>query len=349
MKRTVLALLFALAFAPVAHAADRSAAQLFKRGVGLFKAGKVEAACKAFEESDKLDDQPGTLFNMAACHEKQRRYFAAHQEFARLAARMQAAGKADKAAIAKRRADKAAVHAPRLELVLSRSNNVTRISLDGQALPAESWKQPVLVNAGSHQLSFSAEGKRTVTASATAGSDSTTRVPVPVLSGAVPQKQEPASPPAKHSPAPEEAPTQVAAPAMQPPGARDQGTTSSWTGQKTLGVALAGVGVVGVGLGSYSGLHALSQKSDADSACGDPGGGCASATQTRDAKARIHSAQTSATISTVAFAAGGVALAAGAYLFFTGGRSTAGPVARRGVHLVPAGPGDAGVSVVGAF
>ena len=101
-------------------------------------------------------------------------------------------------------------------------------------------------------------------------------------------------------------------------------------------------------MGSAFGLRALSQKSNADNACGGSSGACPSDPQTQDAKSRIHSAQTSATISTIGFAAGAISLAVGGYLFFTGGHSTERPVAR-GVHLVPAGPGDGGISVVGAF
>ncbi len=339
MKRLVLVVLAILLVAPAARAADKTAPALFKRGVQLFKRGQVDGACKAFELSDRLDDQPGTLFNLAACHEKQQRYFTAHEEFARLAQRMKAAGKADKAAIAKQRADDAAVHAPRLELVLPDSNNVTGIALDGKDLPADSWKQPILVRRGAHHLTFSADGKQTATADTTASNDNTARVTVPVLPDAHPDVNKPDNPPGP-PPGPPHSQTAPAAP-------RDQ-KAGSWTEQKTIGVVFAGAGVVALGVGSAFGLRALSQKSDANKACGSSSGACATATQTRDARASIHDAQTSATISTVAVTAGALGVVAGAYLFFTGGRSIEAHTAR-GVHVVPAGPGEGGVSVVGAF
>lgn len=345
MKRLVLPLVATLLIAPAAHAADDTAPALFKRGVELFKSGKVNAACKAFEMSDRLDDQPGTLFNMAACHEKQKRYFTAHEEFSRLAASMKAAGKADKAAIAKQRADDAAVHAPRLELVLPDSNNVTGIVLDGKVLPSDSWNQPVLVRTGAHHLTFTAKGKQTATADATASNDQTTRVPVPVLPDAKPEKHKMNAPPGSTKPGPPPGPPHSGKTA---PAAPHDHASGGWTEQKTIGVAFAGAGVVVLGVGGAFGLRALSQKSDADKACGNSSGACATATQTRDAKARIHDAQTSATISTVTMTAGALGVVVGAYLFFTGNRSTEARTAK-GVHFVPSGPGDAGFSVVGAF
>src|ERR1043165_7438851 len=60
-----------LAVAAPAHAQSKAQAEvLFRRGVELMDAGKVDEACDAFEDSQKLDPVTSTLLNLAACREK---------------------------------------------------------------------------------------------------------------------------------------------------------------------------------------------------------------------------------------------------------------------------------------
>jgi hypothetical protein len=74
---------------------------------------------------------------------------------------------------------------------------------------------------------------------------------------------------------------------------------------------VGGAGIVGLGLGSYFGLQAFSKWSAATSDCGSA---CAPGSKGQN---EHDQAQTDATVSTVAFVAGGVAVAAGVLLFFT--------------------------------
>ena len=81
--------------------------------------------------------------------------------------------------------------------------------------------------------------------------------------------------------------------------------------RRHLGLAAIGVGVVGIGIGTAFGVKASSKWSDAKDACG---AGCTAGTP---AYALREDARSAATISTVSFITGGLAVAGGAVLFLT--------------------------------
>src|SRR4051812_8772615 len=55
---------------------------LFREGKHLLSAGKLDEACPKLEESQRLDPKPGTLINLAYCHERQGRAATAWGEYA---------------------------------------------------------------------------------------------------------------------------------------------------------------------------------------------------------------------------------------------------------------------------
>jgi serine/threonine-protein kinase len=78
-----------------------------------------------------------------------------------------------------------------------------------------------------------------------------------------------------------------------------------------VGLVLGGVGVVGLGVGSFFGLKAISQINDAkDESC------ARSICQEQADLDKTKDANTAATISNIAFVAGGASLVGGALLFF---------------------------------
>lgn len=108
--------------------------------------------------------------------------------------------------------------------------------------------------------------------------------------------------------------TPAAAPgiAAQAPVAPPPAAPSSWTGRRIGGLILAAVGVAGLAVGAGYGLAAMSRHDDAQKAC--PQATCPS----QQGVDLWSSAHTAGTVSTVAFIAGGVALAGGAVLWLTG-------------------------------
>jgi hypothetical protein len=103
------------------------------------------------------------------------------------------------------------------------------------------------------------------------------------------------------------------------PGKPDPAPPSSWTGRRIGGLVLAAVGVAGLGIGAGYGLAAMSRHDDAQKAC--PRATCPD----QHGVDLWSSAHTAGTISTVAFIAGGVALAGGAVLWLTGKSETTTP------------------------
>lgn len=137
--------------------------------------------------------------------------------------------------------------------------------------------------------------------------------------------------------------------ALARPSPDRPGESGGGSGRKTAGLVVGGVGVLGVTAGLVLGLMAISEWSSSQSDCRSTP--TCSPTMRPQAVREHDTAATEATGSTIAFAVGGAALVAGAYLFFTApssssttGRSTA------PVRVEPSvSPAYAGLSLHGAF
>jgi len=116
---------------------------------------------------------------------------------------------------------------------------------------------------------------------------------------------------------------------------------SWWTTQRTLAVISGGVGIVGLGLGGLFGGLAMSDQGQEKSNCSSSG--CPNRGQ---ANADYTTGNTNATVSTVAFIAGGVFVAAGAVLYFTA-HDPAAPPATGNLYLAPSTVGDGAGLVLG--
>jgi hypothetical protein len=262
-----------------------AAEALFQDGQALLDAGKVHDACAKFAESQRLDAAVGTLLNLGICHEREGKTASAWTELSDAAAQAARAGQADREKFARTHIADLEKKLSRVELHFDDGSNVTDIKVDTVAIDRAAWSVALPMDPGTHALVFSAPGKRTLTQSIT----------VPVG---------PATQSFHVGVLPDEPLSATTPPAGEKPGGH-KGRSYS-----TLGWVLGGVGVVGVGVGATFGLLAMSKKSEVDKDCA--GFPCNQAGL--DANDAAH---TDATISTVGFALGVLALGVGAYFVLT--------------------------------
>jgi len=205
------------------------------------------------------------------------------------------------------------------------------ISVDGASERRSLDGRPIAIDPGVHTFWFEAPGQPPVERSF-------------VIAEGAKDRQEhvdvgPASPVAPATTAPSPAPA---------PSTKHDG------GSKTGAWIVGGVGVLGVAAGSVFGLLAMSENSSSQADC-RTSASCANHSQ---AVTEHNSASTDAAISTIGFAAGGVALAVAAVLFAvspsSSEASTSSPTpsdrARSSIHVEPSlAPQAAGLTLRGVF
>jgi hypothetical protein len=283
-------------FARDARAGNEAAAEaLFVEAKKLVAQGKYAEACPKFAESNRLDRGAGTLIHLGDCYEKNKQTASAWATYKEAASAAQALGRADWEKLAKQRA---AALEPKLAKLVTKVPEPTEkmtVVRDGAEVSQASWGVEIPVDAGSHVVEASAPGHKAWKANVTVAKDGD-RVEV-----VVPKLEREASAAAAPIPPPKAPPP--------PPSHAEAGGGSS---QKTIGYVLGAVGVVGVGVGAVTGLMAIGKNNDAKGVCPNDGP-CGS----REAVDSADSAKSLATVSTIGFVAGGLALAGGAVLILT--------------------------------
>ena len=265
------------------------AESLFRDGVTLFDSGHVHDACEKFAESFRLDPANGTLQNLALCHDREGKTASAWVEFSQLAGRAASADQKDRERMARKRAAELDPRVAHLRLRFGAANNVERVLIDGQELGRAAWTSPLPLDPGAHTVLFTApHAIASQTAMSIDGGGQTAFVDVPMLANKPPV----------------EAPTR---------GGDHQS-------RRITAIVVASIGLVAVGVGAYFGIQTLSKKSDGDARCS--GRFCDA-----EGLALESDAHTDATVSTVAFTVGVVALAASAVLWLTSPSTSAGDVA----------------------
>jgi hypothetical protein len=208
------------------------------------------------------------------------------------------------------------------------------VTVDGQLLVDHVDGSPVAVDPGEHTFAFQAAGqprvdKHIVVYEGDKGRHEAVAIgaapSVPPSNGPIPARELPATPPTGEP-------------------------SSGLTGTRVTGLVLGGVGVAGVAVGAVFGVLTMSKWSSVKDACGPGGPSRCAATDPSAVTSDKNAAHSDGTLSTVAFIAGGVLVAAGATLFLLGGRSEAGAAPSASVSLAPAvGPGLAALGLQGAF
>lgn len=311
----IAALAASMFLVPAASASPADDA--FKQGRDFMKAGKYAEACTAFSESQRLDPSLGTQFNIAQCEEKTGKLASALKIYRDLA---QYDTNETRKSAAAALAEKLAPRVPKLQLQLSAKPAGTAITLDGAACaPCLTGDAPV--DLGTHTIAVTAPGFQPATATATVSEEAKVIV--------VPLKLEPGTAP----PPP---------PVMVPPPPVVHSDAPPRSRRKMIAIiTMAGGGVL-IGTGVGLGLSARGRWNDAKDVCGGSTT-CANDSDTEYAQALGDSARTRANLSTVMFVAGGLAAAAGVYLFVTTPKEHAVTVSASG------SPTSAGLVVAGQF
>ena len=327
LRRIMIAASLAVVlFAPGAAFADPTAEQkaaatvLFREAKGMMEKGEVAAACRRFEESERLDPLPGTLLNMAVCHEREGRTATAWVEFRDAAALARRDVRDDRVALAEQHMKALEPRLCSVRIVVGPHADVPSlaVTLDGNALARPAWDTALPVDPGVHVVGASAPSVKPFTAQVEASRDGETKtVTIDALEAAPPPV------------APESAPAEPSPPAAPPPSNESGGLSS----RRVSALALGGAALVGLGVGSYFGVDAIEKHADSNRGC--PGNRC-----TPQAVVANDQSRTSADRSTVTFAASLTALVAATYLWLSGGDAKlASPTALR---VVPVVRGDGG-------
>jgi hypothetical protein len=306
-----------------------AAEALFGEAKKLAAAGKYAEACPKFAESNRLDRGAGTMIHLGDCYEKNKQSASAWATFKEAASAAQAINRKDWEKLANDRAAALEKKLAHLTIKVEAANDRAEVSRDGTVISKAEWALPIPVDVGTHAVEAKQSGFKPFTTSVTVSKDGeNVEVTVPPLEQEAPTAHPPQVP-ENQPPAPQ--------PFIEPPPEADRGGGSS---QRTIGFIVGGLGVAGVALGAVTGLMAIGKSNDAKDKCANDGA-CPDARAVDSA----NSAKTLATVSTIGFIAGGVALGAGAVLVFTApsGKKTA-------VRMIPqAGPSSAGLTFSGAF
>jgi hypothetical protein len=314
---TVCAVMLAPAVASASGADDKAAAQvLFDQGRKLMDEHKYAEACPKLESSERLDPGAGTLLNLAACYEKNGQSASAWVTYTDAATASQDRHP-DWAARATERAKALYPGLSKLTLEVPNAPSGIEIKRDGKVLDAGSYGVPIPIDPGHHAIDAVAPSKRPFHKEIDVGGGSAQERVVVTLEDA----------PLEHG---------VEQPGLKPVQPLPPADAGRGNGLRIAGLTVAGVGVAGIAVGAIFGGLAIGKKNDAGPNCNPGLTICNSA-----GKASVDDAFTMAAVSTVAFIAGGVLVAAGLTMFFVAPHSK-----ESGVGLLVS---PQGLSLTGVF
>lgn len=315
---------------------------LFRDAKTLSDAQQFEQACPKFQESHRLDPKPGTVLNLAVCHEKQGKIASAWLDYIEAATFAARAGQKDREAFAKEQAAKLEKMLSRLAVRVPKKTPGLVVKLDSAPMNEAVWGSAVPINPGNHSVEGAAPGyttwSKTITIEPNSGN---VDIVVPELEA---EKTDKPIEKLKDPEAKKDAGTS----GQEKPkehGSNAGPQKSEFNKPLWIGVAAGGVGLVGVILGSALGARTFDLRDAANAECGPPPN---TAFCTKKGIDLNSQAQTSAAISTTGFVVGGVGLAAGAVLVFLGMRH-ASPAPAHAWVLPQVGPTVTGVSAGMSF
>lgn len=291
------ALLTCCLAASEAQAGDMAAAEaLFKEGRQLFDEGQIAQACDKFTASQRLDPSPGTLLNLARCHERQGKTASAWAEYLAAKRTAEAAGRFEVAAAARERALALEPSLASLTLGVAVRVGGLEVTRSGVKVEPATFGTKLPVDPGTHRIVATAPGYRSWSADVTVGEKQAQQIEIPAL--------EPEANPSQVAPAP----PPVLAP-TSPLGATEPPRPEPEPGPPTLAYVIGGFGVAALGTGLVFGAVAKNRYDAALELCPSRTGCTSEEMSLRD------DAETFANVSNVVVPVGAAALAVGVVLF----------------------------------
>ena len=286
---------------------------LFREAKALSDAQQFDQGCPKFQESHRLDPKPGTILNLAVCHEKQGKTASAWLDYIEAASFAARAGQKDREAFAKEQAAKLEKMLPRLVVRVPVTTPGLIVKLDSAPLSDAAWGSLAPINPGNHSLEATASGyqgwSKTITIENAPGD---IEVIVPKLEPDVVEKPKPELSSGGPKTDGQEKPKKDVPP-IPPP-------KSSFNKPLWIGVGLGGVGLAGMIIGTAFGVQTLNLRDAGNAECGPAPLETYCTKMGLDLQAQAASA---APISTIGFVVGGVGLGAGAALVLLGLRQGA--------------------------
>lgn len=294
-----------------AQGRDPAAAQaLFDQAKELIRQKRFAEACPKLQESNRLDPGIGTQFNLADCYEQSGRIASAWAAFLEVVSQARASGESDREKAAQKRADKLEPRLPKLLVIVPDGSQVSGLEVrrNGVSVGAPQWGTPMPVDPGEIELTASAPGKLTAKQGLRLEEGRTVTYNVPEL--AADRSAVVAAPgPAPAAPAEEAEPKQSDSKDAEP--AAKGGSNAPWI------ITLAAAGVVGLGVGTTFAVLAKNEYNDSLANCPNDPNHCNSA-----GVEQRNSAITKGNVATVAFIAGGAALAGAGVVWLLSGSSS---------------------------
>jgi hypothetical protein len=297
-----------------------TATVLFDEGVALMEKGKLAEACPKLLRSNELSPNGGTLFALAECYERSGRVASAWITYKEAAIRANAAKRDEAEKKATESAQRLAPSISKLVIQVPPAAAVDglAIELDGRAVARAEWGVATPIDPGPHEIRINAPGRVAVTRDIAFDRVAAQKT------FAVPELE--------------------AARASQPIVSTDEGAPRG-KAQRVTGFVVGGVGLVGLALGTVFGLSAASKNDDATTHCRD--NRCDADGIRLDGEGRD-----AATLSTIAFIAGGTLVAGGLVLVLTAPSGREKPAQARvegGTFAVRGTPGGASLTFGAAF
>jgi len=311
---------------------EATARLLYDEARNLLKEEKYAEACRKLEDSNRLSPATDTKFWLADCYEHMGRIAKAWQLFRNVVDESKAQGNQKKADFARERVQALVPRLAKIKVSVPAEAAVKGLEIKRNGVPVEDilWEQDVPVDPGEYVITAVAPGKKSWEQQKKVGEGDQVIVTIPAL-------QDLQAPPQVSSP-PGQGPKPGPKPANEPEGV-------NWG----LRGGAIGVGVLGIGgvvVGTIFGLGAQSQWNNAQEKCGRNLDDC---NEKSLARAYSTDADKQATISTVGFAVGGAALAAGVVLWIVS-QPRAPAASSSSLQVAPSvGPDHAWMSVRGRF